>query len=273
MKGKFERIKKLVVGKEPTYKKLKVSELKVDEYQRGDLSMKKVREYAQNFDWDIFETPLVSYRDGEYWIVDGQHRIETLKLLGIDTVFCKVLTDLTYEKEADKFNKLNTARRILNANDKFHSRVESKEKDATTIRDVLSQNNLTYSKRLCKNGLDKVSAITVVENIYRDGGEKHLNRVLNILKEAWYGEPAAFGCDMMQGLSTYLRNSRGVKDGILISCLERKLPKEVIAAANFYAGENNLCISSGTNKKPHVAKVVRDLYNAEKKRLELHSII
>lgn len=273
MNARFERIKKLIAGKEPIYKKLKVADLCIGEYQRGDLSMKKVKEYAENFDWDIFETPLVSFRDGKYWIVDGQHRIETLKLLGIDTVFCKVLTDLTYEQEAAKFNKLNTARRILNANDKFHSRVESKERDATTIRDVLEKNKLTYSKRPCKDGYDKISAITVVENIYRDGGEKHLNRVLNILKEAWYGEPSAFGCDMMQGLSTYLRNSRGVKDGILISCLERKLPKEVIATANFYAGKNNMCTSSGTNKKPHVAKVVRDLYNAEKKRLEQCSII
>ena len=273
MKEKLERIKRMVTGKEPTYKKLKVSELKIAEYQRGDLSMKKVREYAENFDWDVFETPLISYRDEDYWIVDGQHRIETLKLLGIDTVFCKVLTGLTYEQEAAKFNKLNTARRILNANDKFHSRVESKEKDATTIRDVLEQNKLTYSKYKRKEGFDKVSAITVVENIYRDGGVKHLNRVLSILKEAWYGEPSAFGCDMMQGLSTYLKNSRGVKDGILVSCLERKLPKEVIATANFYAGENNICVSSGSNKKPHVAKVIRDLYNAEKKRLEQHCII
>lgn len=273
MKEKFARIKSVIMGNEPVYKKLKVSELCVDEYQRGDLSMKKVREYAQNFDWDIFETPLVSFRDGKYWIVDGQHRVETLKLLGIDTVFCKVLTGLSYEEEATKFNKLNTARRILNANDKFHSRVESKEKDAITIREVLNHNNLTYANCKACNGFDKVSAITVVENIYRDGGAKHLERVLNILKEAWYGEPSAFGGDIMQGLSTYLRHSRGIKDGILISCFERKMPKDVIRAARFYAGENDICTSSGSSKKPHVAKVMRDLYNAEKKRLEARSII
>ena len=269
----MNQIKRRIRRNKPVYKELKVSELNVAPYQRDSLSMQKVKEYAENFDWDLFETPLISYRDGKYWIVDGQHRIEVLKLLGIETVFCKVITGLSYETEADKFNKLNTARRILNAGDKFNSRVEANNEDAVTIRDILEKNNLTYCNRLRKNGCSKVSAIKTVEKIYKDGGEKHLDRVLSVLRESWYGEPAAFGCDMMQGLSTYFKNSRGVKDGILISALERKLPKEVIATANFYAGENNICISSGTNKKPHVAKVIRDLYNAEKKRLEQHSII
>lgn len=274
MKEKLAKIRRTMARNKPIYKELKVADLCIADYQRGDLSMSKVKKYAENFDWDIFETPLVSYRDGTYWIVDGQHRIEVLKLLGVETVMCKVLVGLTYEEESSKFNKLNSERRLLSANDKFHSRVEAKEPDAVTIRDILSNNNLTYSKRLCRKGMDKITAITVVENIYHDGGKKHLDRVLHILKEAWCGEPSAFGCDMMQGLSTFLRHSRGINDEILVSCFEKRMPKDIVIAANVCASRDGVCVStSGGTKKSHVAKIMRDLYSAEKKRLELRLML
>ena len=270
----LEKLRGIAKGNEPVYKRLSVKDLKIADYQRDSISMKKVKEYAENFDWDIFETPLISYRDGEYWIVDGQHRIEVLKLLGIETVFCKVLTNLDYHQEALKFNKLNTARRILSACDKFHSRVEAKDCVATAIDKILKEYSLTYSNRTkARKRYDRVTAITAVENIYKEGGAEHLSRVLRVLKEAWYGEPAAFGRDMMQGLSTFFKNSRGVNDGILISCLERRMPKDILASAKIFGAENGITISSGSSKMPHVAKVVKDLYTAEKNRLKVRNVI
>lgn len=267
-------LKKSTKCVKPVYKELKVSELTLPDYQRIRLSMEIVKRYAQDFDWDIFGVPLVSYRDSKYSIVDGQHRIEVLKLLGIDTVLCQVLTGLTYEEEADKFVKLNTDHRVLNANQKFHGKVESKDLDALTIRDVLKQNNLTYAKHLCGNNETVVSAIATVERIYNKKGAAHLNRVLNILKQAWFGDKTAFNCAIMVGLSTYLSNSRGVQDGILISALERRMPNDVIVSANLYASKNDINVSCGSGgQKPHIAKVIRDLYNAEKQRLKDCSII
>lgn len=274
MKEKLEKIKRIIKGNEPVYKRLNVKDLKTADYQRNFVSMQKVKEYAENFDWDIFETPLISFRDGEYWIVDGQHRIEVLKILGVETVFCKVLTNLNYQQEALKFNKLNTARRILNACDKFHSRVEAEDCKALSIAKILEEYDLTYSNRTkARKHYDKITAITVVENIYNEGGADHLSRVLRVLKEAWYGEPAAFGRDMMQGLSTFFKNSRGVNDGILVSCLERRMPKDVLTSAKMFGAENGMTISGGASKMPHVAKVIKDLYTAEKNRLKIRNVI
>lgn len=264
---------KRVKGRKPEYIELNVGDIYIAPYQRQDVSMKVVNDIVKNFDWNEFDAPIVSCRNEKWWCVDGQHRLEALKILGIKTIYCRILTGLDYEGESDVFTRRNTNRRQLNPCGVFNGNVNAKHTDAVKINEVLQKNGLTYSKELKDKGYIKVYAIQTVRNIYRDGGEKHLDRVLNTLKESWYGEPAAFSCDMMQGLSTYFKNSRGVKDGILVSALERKLPKEVIATANFYAGENNICISSGSSKKPHVAKVIRDLYNAEKKRLEMHSII
>lgn len=271
MKFKIKKEEKCI---KPVYKELKVSELKLADYQRARLSMEIVRRYARNFDWDIFGVPLVSYRDGEYWVVDGQHRVEVLKIIGVETVLCQVLSGLSYEEEADKFVKLNTDHRVLNASQKFHGKVESKNKDALTIRDILKENNLTYARHLCEENMNAVSAIATVERLYNEKGAKHLARVISILKEAWYGDKSAFKCSILVGMSTFLSNSRGINDGVLVSALERRMPNDIIVSANLYASKNSISVSDGSGgKKPHIAKVIRDLYNAEKQRLKEYSII
>ena len=268
-------LKKSVKCAKPNYKELQVSDLNLADYQRTRLSMEIVKKYAKDFDWDIFGVPLVCYRDGKYWVVDGQHRVEVLKLLGIETVLCQVLSGLTYEEEAAKFVKLNTEHKVLNANQKFHGKVEAKDSDALTIRDIMKQNNLTYAKHLRGENETVVSAIATVERIYDKKGATHLNRLLNILKQSWYGDKTAFNCSIMAGLSTFLSNSRGVQDGILISALERRMPNDIIISANLYASKNDTNVACGGSglQKPHIAKVIRDLYNAEKQRLKEHSII
>lgn len=267
-------LKKSAKCTKPNYKELQVSDLNLADYQRTRLSMEIVKRYAKDFDWDIFGVPLVSYRDGKYWVVDGQHRVEVLKILGIETVLCQVLSGLSYEEEAAKFVKLNTEHKVLNANQKFHGKVEAKDSDALSIRDIMKQNNLTYAKHLRGQNETVVSAIATVERIYNKKGSAHLNRVLNILKQAWYGDNSAFNCAVMVGLSTFLSNSRGVQDGILISTLERRMPNDIIVSANLYASKNDINLNSGSGgQKPHIAKVIRDLYNAEKQRLKEHSII
>jgi hypothetical protein len=44
-------------------------------------SRSQAEEYAANFDTNKLGLPTVNLRGGIYWIVDGQHRIEALKLV------------------------------------------------------------------------------------------------------------------------------------------------------------------------------------------------
>ena len=78
---------------EPIYKILDVSNIDTGDYQR-DVNMSRVRKYSKEFDWKLFGVPVVSVRNGKFYAVDGQHRIELLKLLGIERVMCQLLCDL-----------------------------------------------------------------------------------------------------------------------------------------------------------------------------------
>ncbi len=261
-------LKKKQKAELPVYKILKVANLKTGVYQR-ELNMKRVKKYSTCFDWDIFGVPLVSFRDGDFNVVDGQHRIELLKLLGIEEIMCQVIYGLTYEQEAEKFVKLNSERGGLTSNQKFHGRVESKEAVALNIVKILKNRGFDYSHTAGAKKENIISAVACVENIYKSRGEAHLDRVLSILRESWYGTPASLNRDIIVGLSTFLNEARGVKDDILCAALENVDPQNIILRAMVCAGTSGLkSLSGSNNKQTHVAKAIRDIYNEYKQTIK-----
>ena len=71
-------------------------------YQRG-VERKRVEMIAADFNEYIANEPKVSFRDGKYYVVNGQHTIEgrILRNGGEDLpILCKVYTGLTMEQEA-----------------------------------------------------------------------------------------------------------------------------------------------------------------------------
>ena len=252
----------------PVYKMMKVDTLKTGMYQR-ELNMSRVKRYSLDFDWDIFGVPLVSLRNGNYFIVDGQHRVELLKMLGIEEVLCQVICGLSYEQEAKKFVKLNSERGGLTSNQKFHGRVESKDPIALDIVRVLKGRGFTYSHTAGQKKENVISAVACVENIYKVYGDKHLDRVLSILRESWFGSPSSLNRDIIRGISTFISETRGVKDDILCSALENIDPQNIILRALVCAGTGGLKVtSSSTTTQSHVAKAIRDVYNEYKQTIK-----
>ena len=87
------------------------------EYQRR-LQMSKVKRMVAEFNGIIVNPPKVSYRDGRYIVIDGQHTIVGLKTLngGKDLfIVCRVYTGLTKEEEALVFAEQTGASTPLSA--------------------------------------------------------------------------------------------------------------------------------------------------------------
>ena len=80
----------------------KLLEVPRGSYQR-ELNVKRVRKIAARFDPRLVNPPKVSYRNGHYYVFDGQHTIAVLKLLngGKDLMIrCIVYTGMTESEEA-----------------------------------------------------------------------------------------------------------------------------------------------------------------------------
>ena len=75
---------------EPMLKRIPIDSLKFAGYQR-ELKQSKVNKIAKNFMPDIVGIGLVSFRDGEFWCLDAQHRIEAMKNSVIKRLFVRFL--------------------------------------------------------------------------------------------------------------------------------------------------------------------------------------
>ena len=94
-------------------------------YQRG-VERKRVELIARDFNEYIVSEPKVSFRNGRYYVMDGQHTIEGCILLngGEDRpILCKIYTGLTMEQEALLFAEQNGHAAPLSAGIKLRAKV------------------------------------------------------------------------------------------------------------------------------------------------------
>ena len=106
-------------------------------YQRP-VDEKEVDRLIREWDDRLLEPLTVSFRDGRFNVVDGQHRIAAMvkKNSGREVMVpCKVYSGLSYEEEAALCYKLDKAKRRLSLSQSTNALVESgMDAEATEIR-------------------------------------------------------------------------------------------------------------------------------------------
>lgn len=120
-------------------KRFKVKDIGVDVYQRP-VSKAHVAKIVREFDERLLGLPVLSVRDnGSCYVVDGQHRIEALRKLGVTEVDCQVLREADSKAEAQLFVKVNTTKKGLNGVDKFFGLLEAKNESAIACKALFAK--------------------------------------------------------------------------------------------------------------------------------------
>lgn len=111
-------------------------------YQRP-VNPKEIDRLIREWDERLLEPLIVSFRDGKFNVVDGQHRISAMRKMnggnGI-MVTCKVYSGLTYEQEAALCYKLDKAKKRLSLSQATNALAESGEDAETTEIKQLTEN-------------------------------------------------------------------------------------------------------------------------------------
>lgn len=174
--GKVERRARL--------KWIPLSQVKVNPLAQREMNQARVDHLAASFDLEQIGTPTVSHRDGTYWIVDGQHRMEALRSLGFtdEKVQCWAYEGLTSEQEAELFLKLNDTLAVA-ALPKFRSAVHAGRPVESDIDRIVRSVGLVVSKDKIPGA---VGAVGTLGRVYARGPEV-LARSLRIVRDA-YGD-------------------------------------------------------------------------------------
>lgn len=227
------------------------------------LSVPKVQRLARSFELEAIGTLYLSLRsDGQYAILDGQHRIAAARLRGHTKLPALVFIDLSYEQEAALYFKFATVNQQTSL-DKFRARLEANEPLAKDIEDILNSLGLHVSFSGQAEG--GVQAISTLESLFRKGGRGHLRAVLTTIYRTWQGAPRAYNSGILNGLSGFILRYDKLTiqdDGVkldwsrLVQTLSHLTPDALIAKASQLKG-----ILSQSESNTATGQVILSEYN------------
>ena len=176
-----------------------------DIYQRKKHKTKIARIVAK---WDerVANEPKVSYRDGKFFVFDGQHTVLAREKMAGHTdvpILCKVYTGLTAQDEALLFAKQTGISSKPRSGDTLRANVFGGEQEALSFTHATEKAGLIidltgtrYNRHL--------ACIGTALQVYRTFGEKIYSEALRILIEAWNGEADSLRYEIVKAVSEFV---------------------------------------------------------------------
>ena len=180
-------------------------------YQRG-VERKRVELIARDFNEYIVNEPKVSFRNGRYYVMDGQHTIEGCILLngGEDRpILCKVYTGLTMEQEALLFAEQNGHAAPLSAGIKLRAKVVGG--DAISKAFLAATNRVGLSLNYDSQQLTdyRIGCVGTSFRLYKQMGEPLYCETMRLIVAAWEGKPDSFRASVLKGMMHFVELYHG----------------------------------------------------------------
>lgn len=216
-----------------------------------------VREWDEN----LLDPLIVSFRDGHFNVVDGQHRITAMHRMngGRDVmVLCRVYNGLTYQQEAELCVKLDKSKKPLSMAQSVNAlMVSGSDQDINEIQRLMKSRGFSWAVEKKSARRYQITATSVVLRAYKLLGASLFDRMLLLLDGAWTGNPDSLNAYMISGVALLLKTyETELKDDVFIQRLSAFDPQEIVrrSKADF----------STDSKALRCARVLREKYNGRK---------
>jgi len=176
-------------------------------YQRP-VQESKLTKLVNEWDDGLLDPLVVSYRNNNFYLVDGQHRVIALRRKngGDVTVSCKLYHGLSYQQEAELCYKLDKARKQLSLSEATNALLESgADPEITNIRNLLEFNGFTWALEKRIPGDYDIVVTRAVINAYRLLGSEGFDRMFYLMSAAWQGAPSTLQGNFISGMALFLK--------------------------------------------------------------------
>lgn len=188
-----------------TCTRIPVDKLVVDGRYQRPVQSQRVERIVREFDAKLLGTLELSERkNGTFAIIDGQHRYEAVRLVGRKTVPALVHKGLTPKEEADLFARTNMGRKPLTPIQRFRAQVFAGDPDAVALANIITNNGFKVDYSETSQALGVIRGIVTLENAYKQHGADHVNMMLDVVRDLWFGEGAATDNNLLRGMSEFL---------------------------------------------------------------------
>lgn len=210
-------------------------------YYQRNLNANRVKRIAAEFDERIANAPKVSYRDGHYYVFDGQHTIAARKLLNNNcdlNIVCKVYSGLTEQQEALLFAQQTGVSAPLTAGAKMRAKIRGGDPEAIAFLNATNRAGfgLSFAQSHAKW---KIACIATAFAEYRKHGARIYTDALRVLAEAWEGDIDSLRAEVLQGVTQFVALYDHEYDPIrLIRQLQRTSPVAIYRSGQAMTGPN-----------------------------------
>ena len=210
-------------------------------YYQRHLNANRVKRIAAEFDERIANAPKVSYRNGHYYVFDGQHTIAARKLRNNNCdldILCKVYSGLTEQEEALLFAQQTGISAPLTAGAKLRAKIHGGNPEAIAFQSATQRAGfgLSFNQSHAKW---KIACIATAFAEYRQHGERIYTDALRVLAEAWEGDIDSLRSEVLQGVVRFVALYDHEYDPIrLIKQLKRISPLTIYRSGQAMSGPN-----------------------------------
>lgn len=200
-------------------------------YNRG-ISKSHVKDIVKHFNPNLVNYCKVSFRDGRYWIFDGNHTLRALiEVAGGNEdilVECKVYEGMTYEDEAYLFSLQFGNARKVSVSQVLKARCEAKDRDALLFKAAVERAGaiVSFSPGRYKGHLN---CLDLAFKIYSKLGEDHLYLVIASIMKIWNGDPDSMLKEIVGGMSIFFSTYPYASLDRLSKALRKDSPAQIIS--------------------------------------------
>ena len=197
-------------------------------YQR-DIDYDFVKRIATNWDWGKFDVPCVSFRDGMYNIIEGQHTVAAAKMkFGLSReIPCKVKFDLTEVDESLWFYEETKKKTKQSLSAIYNARLLGNDQDLISLVDDLKITGLKLKIGITA-GRDVITPISTVEKIYSEMNNIEFISCLKLLKDTWDGNKDSLSAAFIKGMIKFYQTYSSEFDAErFINVLSKVDPKDI----------------------------------------------
>ena len=226
-------------------------------YQRP-IQPHRVHWLLQNWDDRLVEPPIVSFRDGRYNLIDGQHRLTAMQIKNNGNhviVVCRIYTGLTYADEAALCVLIDRADRPMSMGQAVNAKLESgTDAKLNDIKRLTKYEGFYWPVSKKHNSTYEIVANRALISAYDLLGPGSFYQMLRLLKLTWAGEPESLNAMMISGLALFLKTYESeITEATFVQKLSAVTPLEITnrAKADFSTNSNAL----------RCARVILEKYN------------
>lgn len=201
-------------------------------YQR-ETNSSRINGIIKNFDKNKVKPIVLSFRNGVYNVVDGQHTLSALRRIYGENVMVSavVLEGLTYEEEAEYYTKQYEGTKKLSSCDTFKSRLEY-DKKAQMINNICKVVGFNVKTGNSHSNSKTILAIKQLEKMYDTLGSGGTHYVLTLIRDTWNYDKSSLDGNMLSGMTLFYKTYKDKIDkATFISRLSAVSPKEIMRNA------------------------------------------